>query len=236
MRNSWFLDVFYIAIAASYKWVLGMMVISGVVVGSLFAAGVLGGGGDPGPASPRVSPTPTPEVIPTAVPTPTVALSATPVPTPVPTATAAPVATPTPIPTAMPVLVLPEKIQVPVNLEAAKNIGSLEFVLVYEPTVLQVSSVELGPLASTALLESSTKTSGEVWAGMIDANGISGDGAAAVITFTVIGDIDSSTLLALEKVVAHDATSLLDLITQTSPGSYVVKDASLSPPSLGFLP
>ena len=136
----------------------------------------------------------------------------------------------------MPVLVLATEIQVPVNLEAAKNVGSLEFVLVYEPTVLQVSSVELGPLASTALLESSTKTPGEVWAAMIDAHGITGNGVAAMITFTVIGDSASSTRLALEKVVAHDATSLLDIITQTSPGSYVVKNASLSSPSLEFLP
>ena len=136
----WFLDVTYIAIAASYKWLLGMMVIIGVVVGSLFAVGVFGGGGDSGPASPRVFPTPTPGFIPTTSPTPTVAPS----PTPVPAATAAPAATPTPAPTPVPVLVLATEIQVPVNLEAAKNVGSLEFVLVYEPTVLQVSSVELG--------------------------------------------------------------------------------------------
>ncbi len=119
----WFLDVAYIAIAASYKWLLGMMVIIGVVVGSLFAVGVFGGGGDSGPASPWVLPTPTPEIIPTPSVTPTVAPSPTPVPTRVPAATAAPVATATPAPTPVPVLVLPAEIQVPVNLEAAKNVG-----------------------------------------------------------------------------------------------------------------
>ena len=59
----WFLDVAYIALSASYKWLLGTLVLVGVLIGALFAAGVLGGGDD--------SPMPV--------------LVATPVPTPIPT-------------------------------------------------------------------------------------------------------------------------------------------------------
>ena len=44
----WFLDITYLAIGASYKWLLGMTVIVGVLVGLLFAVGVLGGGDDYG--------------------------------------------------------------------------------------------------------------------------------------------------------------------------------------------
>ena len=113
--------------------------------------------------------------------------------------------------------------------------GSFEFVLSYEPEVLEVTGVERGALAGNALLQSSTATPGSVWAGIIDANGISGNGPAAVVTFTVVGNSDSNTLFELDDVAAYDATTLLDIITQASPGSFVAKDGSISPPSLGFL-
>lgn len=231
----WLLEVSYLGIGASYKWLLGMAVIIGVTVGALFAAGVLGGGDEPVTPGPSLSSvaTPTPKPMPT--PIATVPPSPTPVPTLIPTPTAAPVAAP-PTPTATPEpTVAPAKVvAVPIFLEGATNVGSLEFVLIYEPTVLAVTKVEPGALASNALLESSARTPGLVWAGMIDANGISGDGPVAVVTFTVIGVGESSTLLTLENVVAHDATSLLDIITLSSPGSFTVKDRSLTPPSLGF--
>ena len=231
----WFLDVAYLAIGASYKWLLGMAVIIGVTVGALFAAGVLGGGdepGTPGPSLISVS-TPTPEPMPT--PTPTVQPSPTPVPTVTPAPTAEPVVVPPP-PTPEPTVALAKEIAVPIFLEGAANVGSLEFVLVYEPTVLAVTTVEPGALSSNALLESSAQTPGLIWAAMIDANGMSGDGTAAVVTFEVIGNGGSSTLLTLENVVAYDATTLLDIPTRSLPGSFTVKDRILSAPSLGFLP
>lgn len=114
--------------------------------------------------------------------------------------------------------------------------GSLEFILVYEPTVLIVTKVEQGALTSNALLEYSATTPGLVWAGMIDANGISGDGPAAVVTFEVIGSEGSSSALTVKNVVAHDATTLLDIIAQTSPGIFTLNDSSITPPSMKFAP
>ena len=235
----WFLDVAYLGIGASYKWLLGVAVIIGVTVSALFAAGVLGGGdqsGPPGPGLVSVA-TPTTSPMPTSTPTPTVAPSPTPVPTVQPTPTAVPVlAPPTPTATPEPTVAPAKQIAVPIFLEGAANVGSLEFVLIYESTVLAINKVEQGALASNALLEISTATPGLLWAGMIDANGMSGDGPAAVITFDVIGNGESSTALTLENVVAHDATSLLDIITRSLPGSFTVSDSSLTAPSLGFLP
>ena len=234
----WILDVAYIAITASYKWLLGAMVLAGIAIGALFAAGVLGGGDDS--SSPVIIttpvPTPAPTRAPTPTPTPTLAPSPTPVPTPVPpTPTLVPVqvqiATATPAPTP----VLPKEIDVSVYVEGADNLGSLEFVLVFEPTVLEVTRVKAGSLANGALLDSSTRTPGLVWAGIIDANGISGDGPAAVITFAIVGDDESSTSLTLENVIAYDATTLLDMVTRVSIGNFEVKDRSLTAPTLEFL-
>ena len=228
----WFLDVAFIALGASYKYLLGVMVLVGVLVGILFATGVLGGGDDP--SGPR--PTAVPSATPTPVPTPTLAPSPTPVPTRAATPTSAPVVLPTATTIPTPTAVFLQEISVPIFLDGAANVGSLEFVLVYEPTVLEVTRVETGALASNALLDFSTPTPGRVWTGMIDTGGITGEGPAAVIIFAVIGNADSSTSLILENVVAYDAAASLDIIAQASAGSFVVKGASLTAPTLGFLP
>jgi hypothetical protein len=125
---------------------------------------------------------------------------------------------------------------VPIYLERAINVGSLEFVLLYEPAVLRVSQIEGGALASNALIESSDGSPGRVWVGMIDVNGMSGDGPVAVITFTIVGDQESASPLTLQSVSAHDATTLLDFITEASAGGFAVKGHVLAAPSLTFLP
>ena len=245
----WFLDVIYIAVATSYKWLLGLIAVVGILIGALFAAGVLGGG-DSGSSGPNFASVPTPEVTPTPTPAPTPITATNPTPTPTltpaptltPTATVAPTATieppppPTPTNTPAPTVALPREIEVPVLLQGAAGVGSLEFVLLYEPTVLEVTGVKTGALVTTALLESSTLTSGSLWAGIIDAEGISGDGPVAVITFAIVGDSESNSALTLDNVAAYDASLLLDIIAQASAGSFTVKDHSLTAPSLGFLP
>ena len=236
----WFLDIAYIAIAANYKWILLVVAVVGILVGALFAAGVLGGGDD-GDSGTRVFSTPVPLPTVTPSPTATVVPSPTSEPTAVPTATTAPVVlpntrSPTPTPTPTQVFVLPLEIQVPINLIGADNVGSLEFVLAYDPEVLVVTGVRLGSLAGQALLESSAATPGFLWTGLIDADGIRGDGPAAIVTFKVIQGGGSNTPLALQNVVAHDATSLLDIIVEASAGSFSAIDGSLSSPSLTFAP
>jgi hypothetical protein len=72
--------------------------------------------------------------------------------------------------------------------------------------------------------------------GMIDVNGMNGDGPVAVITFTIVGDMESASSLTLQNVTAHDATTLLDIITEASAGNFSVEDYALTAPSLEFLP
>lgn len=233
----WLLDIAYIAIGASYKWILIGVAVVGILVGALFAAGVLGGDDSEDPeqtafATPVPLPTVTPRPTPTSTPIPTAE------PTEAPTATTVPVVvapTTTP-PTSTPAAVLPTEISVPINLVGADNLGSLEFVLAYERDVLEVTDVRLGSLAAQSLLEFSTATPGILWTGMIDSDGISGDGPAAIVTFMVIDGTDSSTRLGLQNVVAYDATSLLDLIVESSAGSFSAANGALAPPSLTFAP
>ena len=234
----WLLDIAYIGIGASYRWILIAVALVGILVGALFAAGVHGGGDDDGEAATTGFSTPVPLDTRTPGPPPTTTPVPTLKPTTAPTATSVPIvvlptapAQPTPPP-----VVRSREIIVPINLVGAANLGSLEFVLAYDPDMVEVTTVETGTLTEESLLESSAGTPGLLWVGIIDAVGIGEDGAAAIVTFRVINSSDSDSPLILQNVVAFDAVSYLDIIVEASSGSLSTRDGSVTPPSLTFAP
>ena len=219
-------DLGLLALADHWKVVLGGVSILVVVVVGTLLFGVLGSD------TAAADLTPTTSVQPTAVPD---AVS-TPVPTPV-----AKVA-PTPLPKADPTssrklidpIILLTNVNVPIHLTGAENIGSLEFVLTYDPSVLEVSGVEAGGLAQSALFDFGTRSPGRLWAGLIDSEGINGDGPIAVVSFKVVGPGASTSLLALENITTYDASSLLDILTNATSGSFTVDGRALTAPTLAF--
>ena len=219
-------DLGLLALADHWKVALGGVTILVVVVVGTLLFGVLGSD------TAAADLTPTTSVQPTAVPD---AVS-TPVPTPV-----AKVA-PTPLPKADPTssrkliypIVLLTNVNVPIHLTGAENIGSLEFVLTYDPAVLEVSGVEAGGLAQSALFDFGSRSPGRLWAGLIDSEGINGDGPIAVVSFKVVGPDASTSLLALENITTYDASSLLDILTNATSGSFTVDGRALTAPTLAF--
>ena len=205
----WFFEVALIGIANSWKWLLASVVVVGALVGILFAAGVLGGGGDAdSPLVTDISPTPTP---------PAATLVATPAPTPEPTADPA-----------------PKVISVPILATRAKNVGSLEFVLVYDPAKLEFAQMELGALAGSALIDSSSSRPGRIWAGIVDVQGINGSGTVAVVEFTVRDQTVGALPLTLENITAFDASTLVDIVTTTTPGQFNSSGPALLSPIVTF--
>ena len=120
------------------------------------------------------------------------------------------------------------QVTAPVNANNASNLGSLEFELVYDPGILQPDSVTKGELADNAMIDFSFTRSGRVWVAMVDSNGISGNGSLAVITFRRVGTSQTAAILTLENVRAHNATTLVDIITSTTAGSLT------TPPAINF--
>ena len=204
----WMLEVAFIGLSSSWKWVAGSMAAVVILVALLFGVGLLGGGNsDNGITVPpyvAASPTPTPKPpIATPQPTPQVAADAT----PVPVATIVPPA--------------PSKIiSVPILATRATNVGSLEFVLVYDPAKLELTQVERGLLSGNALIDSSASEPGRLWAGIIDADGMSGSGTVAVVKFLVREGIGGSMPLNLESIAAFDANTLVDIITKSTAGEF----------------
>jgi hypothetical protein len=131
-------------------------------------------------------------------------------------------------------IVLLTNVNVPIHLTGAENIGSLEFVLTYDPSILEVTGVEAGGLAQSALFDYGTRSPGRLWAGLIDSEGINGDGPVAVVSFKVIGPGASTSPLALENITTYDASSLLDILTNATSGSFTVDGRALTAPTLAF--
>ncbi len=138
------------------------------------------------------------------------------------------VAPPSPTPAA------PASVDVPIHLTGANNVGSLEFVLVYDPEVLQVSSVAPDVLANAAVIGSNALVPGRVWVGIADARGIDGSGSVATVTFDIVGRQQGRSALTLKEVVAHDATSLLDILSDATAGEYTIDGHNATGPTLVF--
>ncbi|MBL7062022.1 MAG: hypothetical protein ISS54_04730 [Dehalococcoidia bacterium] len=71
---------------------------------------------------------------------------------------------------------------------------------------------------------------------MADSNGVSGDGSLVIVSFRAVGEGTATTQLTLENIDAHDAETLIDIITQATPGSFSVEDSSYTSPVITFAP
>jgi len=222
----WMLEVAYIGILSSWRWLLGSAAVVGALVGLLFAVGVLGGGSDGSGAE-----------LPSAIasPTPTPAASTNPTAVPQPTPTLAPTLAPTVAPTLAPTVApAPKFISVPILATRANNVGSLEFVLVYDPAKLELEQIERGLLSGDALIDSSTPSPGRLWTGIIDINGIDGSGPVAVVRFKIRDNVGGTMPFTLENVAAFDANTLVDIVTGTTPGKFTVSGMTPLPPIVTF--
>lgn len=149
-----------------------------------------------------------------------------------PTPTPAEIRTPTPAETKAPA---PQEVTVPVNLKGARNVGSLQIELVYNSAVLEAKEVKAGELAKNAMIEYNMKTPGRLTVGIVDAVGINGSGSVATVLFKII-DKGGTSPITLEKIEANDATSLIDIPTKASAGSFVARDQSFTAPVISLSP
>ncbi len=151
--------------------------------------------------------------------------------TPAPAVTPAPTPTPIPTPIATPVPA-PLTVEVPITVQGAASLGSLQLALRYDPQVLELQGVRAGPLARNTLVDFKGNVPGQAIIGLVDASGISGDGAILTLVFRPTGRPGASAL-TLERVEAAN-TSLQDLVVQSSTGQFPGAGASVTGPVLTF--
>jgi len=167
----------------------------------------------PPPATPR--PTPTPEPIPVA----------TPQPTPVPVATPIPVAIPTDAILTVESRTAPPgaTVLVPVRLEEAREINSLEFNLFYNPSIAEIVNVHQGSRTSTTSFSYNAEIPGVIRFGTTAARDVNADGSAAVVEFRIIGERGSSSPITLSDSAVGDSRGRLRTINLV-PGRLAVDD------------
>jgi len=97
-------------------------------------------------------------------------------------------------------------IQVPIRLNNASNIGSMNFVVTYNPQVLRVNKVDSGSMLSGALFTPNYLSPPEVRCGLATSGGVSGSGTMVYIEFQVIGPAGSSSPLTISELSTGDAS------------------------------
>ena len=149
----------------------------------------------PPPPAAKPAPTVTPTPVPTAIPQPTPA----PVATPIPTAVAVPIAIPTDAILTVESRTAPPgaTVLVPVRLEKAGDISTMDFLLNYNPSIAEVVNVYQGARTSTTAFSYNAQTPGVILFGTAAARGVNSDGSAAVVEFRVIGPSGSSSPITL---------------------------------------
>jgi len=90
-----------------------------------------------------------------------------------------------------------KQIKIPINVSNAKDIGSMDISLLYNPAVLSLKTVEKGNLTQNSMMQWNTKDD-KVLIGLIDGNGINGNGSLAILSFDVLGYPGSISVLDLE--------------------------------------
>ena len=207
----WILEVAYIGATTSWRWLLGSAAVAGVLIVLLFGIGVIGDDeveGGLNEPSESASITPTPADNPTTKSEESISNSST--------------------------VQLARFISVPILATRAENIGSLEFELVYDKTKVELSEVKPGILSEDALIDSGSPEPGRLWAGIIDANGITGSGSVAVVKFKVKDNVEGTMALSLKSIAAYDANSMVDIITGTSPGAFNISESGTLSPIMTF--
>jgi len=116
-------------------------------------------------------------------------------------------------------------VKIPIELQGADNIGSMDIVLAYDRSVLQATGVETGDLGNNAFIESSTENPGKIIIALADASGISGDGSIVLVSFRMEGEAGSSSPLTFEEVSVHNL-DLVEVLPTVIDGSLTMTEAS----------
>ena len=116
-------------------------------------------------------------------------------------------------------------VQVPVMVEGATDVGSVDIMLKYDASVLKAVSVETADLGKNAIIESNLANPGQVNIALVDASGINGDGEIAAISFSVLGETGASSPLSLLEASVYNL-ELVEQQTTTKNGVFTVSEES----------
>ncbi len=108
-------------------------------------------------------------------------------------------------------VVMNESVLVPIKIKNATNIGNMNILLSYDPTVIKAMKVQKGSLTSDTFFESNVQVAGEVRISFASAQGIKRDGSIAYISFQAIGSPGSTSPVTLVDALVNEAGTMAKL-------------------------
>ncbi len=126
-----------------------------------------------------------------------------------------------------------ETVTIPIVASGAVNVGTMEFIVTYDPAVLTILSVESGSL-SNGVLSTNLSNPGSIPIVLIDGQGFSGTGQIAVLSCIVTGAPGSSTALSLSEAAARDILTDGEIPVTTSDGAFTVENVPAVTQTPGF--
>ena len=122
---------------------------------------------------------------------------------------------------------------VPIEFQNAKSVGSINIRFNYDSSKLKLNNVVGGELAQNAMLEYNAAIPGLIAIGVIDSKGINGNGAVVKIGFDATGTTGTSPL-KLELIETHNAETLIEILNESTDGSYNAQNRETIPPRVNF--
>lgn len=114
-------------------------------------------------------------------------------------------------------------VDIAIDAQQAPKIGSMQFVLLYDPSVLKAEKVTRGRLAGdNSMLESNVETPGRVKVAMVSMDGMTGDGTIATVRFQAIGKPGQSSTLSFESIKAWERSTQYDVLISSQEGRVTV--------------
>lgn len=116
-------------------------------------------------------------------------------------------------------------VTVPVSVSGASGIGGMDFAVIYDPAFLTLKKAEAGQSVKDAVFQANAAKPGVVGISIVDANGISADGAVAQLTFDVKGADGKTSPLKLTVRGITD-TNIKDISYMTKSGTVTISSSA----------
>jgi|GEM_PF-2202648 len=112
-------------------------------------------------------------------------------------------------------------VSVPVRLQNVRDVGSLNFNITYDPSVVSTDRIDKGSLLSGVSFVANQNETGIIRFGFATVNGVSGTGPIGYIVCSAVGSAGNSTRLTISGVEATDSSGN-PITLQTVNGSVTI--------------
>jgi hypothetical protein len=125
-------------------------------------------------------------------------------------------------------------ISVPVEIQNAGNIGSVEFEMIYDENILTATTVVKGKEMNNILMEYNTDSPGSILMAAASLNGFGADNILVTVTFKIKQSTEVPVTLALANVTAFSVDTMEEMPSDVTNGDLNPKSRMIVAPCIVF--